>query len=106
MAILLLGLFCIAGTLTMMVGQRKRYVPVGLARLMALSISLAFEVLPLAAVSMLAGHHPRSLADPSWYSLWLSGYDAETGHLSSWNELIGPAVSAGESIRGPVDSPA
>lgn len=105
-AILLLGLFCIAGTLTMLVGQRKRDLPVALARLVAWSISLAFDVLPLAAVSMLAGHHPRSLADPSWYSLWLSGYDSETGHLSSWNELIGPAISAGESIRGAVDSPA
>ena len=99
-AIFLLGLFCIAGTLTMLVGQRKRDLPIALARLMGWSISLAFDVLPLAAISMLAGHHPRSLADPSWYSLWLSSYDSETGHLSPWNELAVPAISAGESTRG------
>jgi predicted metal-dependent hydrolase len=100
-AVFLLGLFCVAGTVTILAGQRKRDTPLALARLVVWSISLAFDVLPLAAVSMLPGHHPRSLADPTWYALWLKGYDPAMANLPAWNELVGPGVGPRHEISDP-----
>jgi predicted metal-dependent hydrolase len=88
-AIFLLALFCVAGSLTMLAGERRWKAPLDAARLAVWSISLAFDVLPLAAVSLLDGHHPRTLADPAWFSQWLTGFDSTTGHLPAWNDPRG-----------------
>ncbi len=87
-ALVVLGLFCAVGSLVLLAGQSKRHAPIAVARLAGWSVSLAFEVLPLAAVSMLDGHDPRTLADPSWYRLWLDGFDPATGQLPPWDKLV------------------
>jgi predicted metal-dependent hydrolase len=94
-ALVLLAVFCLVATATMLAGQAKRTAPAALLRLVAWSISLAFDVLPLAVVSLLPGHDPRRLADPTWFALWLAAYDPSTGHLPAWNDLAGSSVRVG-----------
>ena len=86
-ALVLLGVFCVVGTVALLAGGRKRDAPLALARLAGWTISLAFEVLPLAVVSLLPGHDPRTLADPGWFGQWLTSFDPSTGHLPAWDEL-------------------
>jgi predicted metal-dependent hydrolase len=71
---LLIG-FSLVGSLLMLRSRRRLRLPVSWFRLGRWSISLAFRLLPLVAVSCLPGHHPRDLADPSFFTQWLRGVD-------------------------------
>ena len=67
----LMALFTVAGTVLLLAGERRLWRPVAWWRLLRWSISYAFDVLPLMAVSLLPGHHPSQLADPGWLTLHL-----------------------------------
>lgn len=67
----LMALFTLAGTVLLLAAERRLWRPVTWLRLLRWSISYAFDVLPLLAVSVLPGHHPSQLADPGWLTLHL-----------------------------------
>lgn len=88
--LVILGLFGIVGSLVLLAGQSKLRAPLAVARLAGWALSIAFEVLPQAFVSLLDGHDPRDLADPSWYRLWLDGFDAASATLPPWDRPRAP----------------
>jgi predicted metal-dependent hydrolase len=69
----LLVWFVFVADLVMLRSTRRLHLPVAWFRLLRWSVSLGFTVLPLLAASCLPGHHPRSLADPSYLPQWLRG---------------------------------
>ena len=69
----LLVWFVFVANLVMLRSTRRLHLPVAWFRLLRWSVSLGFTVLPLLAASWLPGHHPRSLADPSYLPQWLRG---------------------------------
>jgi uncharacterized protein len=73
LSLLLLIVFTIAGSLLMLRSQRRLRLPVTWFRLARWSLSLAFSLLPVLAVSCLPGHHPRDLVDPAYLTQWLRG---------------------------------
>lgn len=75
LSLTLLVWFAFAGSLVMLRSRRRLRLPVTWFRLARWSISLAFRLLPLLAVSCLPGHHPRDLADPSYLTQWLRGVE-------------------------------
>ncbi len=77
-SMIVLALVTFAGTLTMLVADRRIWNPIAHIRLFAWSFSFVFELLPTMWVSSLLRHHPDDFADPLWYSQWLAQYDPET----------------------------
>ena len=73
LSLLLLIVFTITGSLLMLRSQRRLRLPVTWFRLTRWSLSLAFSLLPVLAVSCLPGHHPRDLVDPAYLTQWLRG---------------------------------
>ena len=65
-ALVLMAAFTLAGTVVLLAGERRLWHPVAWWRLAGWAIGFAFDVLPLLAVSLLPGHHPSRLADPSF----------------------------------------
>lgn len=92
LALVLLGWFTFAGTLTLLVASGRAWRPLGYLRLLLLSISLAFVLLPTLLSSMVPGHHPADFSDPVLLPTWLRQYDATTGTLPLWD--TGPAPAA------------
>jgi len=74
--VLLVG-FTFAGSLVMLRSTRRLRFPVAWFRLARWSVSLAFTLLPMVAVSCLPGHHPRRFSDPVYLTQWLRGLDAK-----------------------------
>ena len=73
----LLIAFSFAGTMLMLRATKRLRYPVAWFRLVRWSLSLAFALLPMVAVSCLPGQHPRRLSDPVYLTQWLRGLDAE-----------------------------
>ena len=61
---------------------RRGWNPLVYLRLLVKAVSLSFELLPTLAVSSLPGHHPSSLADPTYLPTWLDTFDPSTGRIS------------------------
>ena len=69
--------FSFVGTLLMLRSAKRLRYPVAWFRLVRWSLSLAFSLLPMVAVSCLPGQHPSRLSDPVYLTQWLRGLDAE-----------------------------
>ena len=81
------------GTWMLLIAERRMHSPVAHARLIGWSLSFVFDALPAMAVSLLPGHHPSSLSDPSWFAQWLACYDEETGTMPLWNDPMDAATN-------------
>jgi predicted metal-dependent hydrolase len=73
----LLIAFSFAGSLLMLRATKRLRYPVAWFRMARWSLSLAFGLLPMVAVSCLPGQHPGRLSDPVYLTQWLRGLDAE-----------------------------
>jgi uncharacterized protein len=78
LALALLVFFTFAGSLVMLRSLRRLRYPVTWFRLTRWSVSLAFTVLPMVAVSCLPGQRPSRFSDPPYLTQWLRGLDTPT----------------------------
>jgi predicted metal-dependent hydrolase len=84
MSMILLGWFTFVGTLMMLFAEGRGWNPLSYVRLLTLSISLAFVLLPTMLVSAMPGHHPSDLSDPVFLPAWLGQYDPATRTVPLW----------------------
>ncbi len=81
-AALITGVFGIVGSLYMLSKERRLFKPATYVAMLPWSVSFIFELLPAMAVASLSrSHHPTDLTDPLWFSLFLDGYDPESGTI-------------------------
>jgi hypothetical protein len=66
--------------------KRLRY-PITWYRLVKLSVSMAFVLVPTLVLSSLPGHHPRDFTDPIFLPQWLQQYDPATGTMPLWGSV-------------------
>jgi predicted metal-dependent hydrolase len=85
LALVLLGWFTFVGTLTMLFAAGRGWRPASYVRLLLLSMSLAFVLLPTLAASAMPGHHPSDLSDPVLLPTWLGQFDPVTRTLPLWD---------------------
>lgn len=85
---LMLVWFIFVGTVFQLAATRRIFSPLAWLRLIKWAFGYAFEVIPTMVVTALPGHHPRELADPTWLTDWLSGYDPTTGTIPVWDAPI------------------
>ncbi len=64
----LVAVFATWGALVQLWGERRLRNPLTWVRLIALAVSVAFELLPALVVAVTKGHHPSQLADPDWFA--------------------------------------
>ena len=83
LSVAILVAYTVAATTIMVVADRRWYHPMTWFRLLRWSLSLAFTLLPIMAVSCLPSHHPSGLTDPTFLPAWLRQFDPETGTLPS-----------------------
>ena len=81
-----LAFFVMAGALPPLVAEGRWWRPVTWWRLTTWALGFAFELLPVLTASVLGGHHPSQLVDPSWCGPWLAGFDPDSGELPDWLE--------------------
>ncbi len=106
----LLIFFAWWSTWSLLFSQRQVHRPIVHLHLLTWSFGFAFDLLPALFVSLWPSHNPRDLTDPTWYSLWLKGFDAESGTIPLWNgapsEPDGPdpsrhrATTTAEAVEG------
>ena len=70
--------FTAIGTLMQLWADRRLWKPITWVRLIWLSVSVAFVLLPVMVVSALPGHHPSQMADPVFLPTFLARYDPAT----------------------------
>ena len=80
--------FIFIGTVAQLAATRRIFSPLAWGRLVVWGIGFAMEALPTMAITVLKGHHPADLADPSWLPVWLSQYDTEAGTMPMWDAPI------------------
>jgi predicted metal-dependent hydrolase len=85
-ALALMVMLVVAGTTVLLAGRRRLHHPLAWIRLTRWSIGFAFELLTNLVMSLLPGHHPDHLADPTWYQTWLREFDATTGTVPIWHQ--------------------
>jgi uncharacterized protein len=85
LSLLILTVFAVAGTLTMLWGSRRLWSPVTWFRLVRWAVSFGFVLFPTLLVSALPGHHPRQLVDPVFLPAWLRQYDHTTHTMPLYN---------------------
>lgn len=85
LALALLGWFTFSGTITMLFAAGRGWRPTTYLRLLVLSISLAFVLLPTLLASVVPGHHPRDFADPVLLPAWLGQFDPVARTLPLWS---------------------
>jgi hypothetical protein len=72
----------VMGSLYMLKVERRVLKPGTYARMLPWTISFIFDLLPAMAVASLSNkHHPNDLTDPQWFSLFLQGYDSDSGTI-------------------------
>jgi predicted metal-dependent hydrolase len=76
-----LSVFTVIGALMQLRAERRLRYPATWYRLLRLSLSAGFTLLPLMLVSALPGHTPRDLVDPTFLRRWIADYDEATGTL-------------------------
>ena len=84
----MLVFFIFVGTLAQLWSTRRIFNPLAWVRLIGWAFGFAFEALPTMAVTVIRGHHPSDLADPSWLPVWLQEYDEATGTMPLWDAPI------------------
>ena len=77
-SLVLFGWFSVVATLCMLTSERRIFNPIAHLRLLAWTVTFAFVLLPLIAVSATKTHHPSLFADPPRLSQWLREQDAPT----------------------------
>ncbi|MDH3706171.1 MAG: metal-dependent hydrolase [Acidimicrobiia bacterium] len=88
LAMALLAVTALIGTLVMLVHERRILHPLAHWRLLTWTFGLTFTMLPDVVASWLPGHHPDNAADPSWYQAWLAEYDASDGTMPLWEASL------------------
>ena len=84
-AMLTLAWFTALATLTAMVANRRILHPGAHLRMLSWSLGFWFELGPAMAASVVTGHHPRDMADPSYLPVWLRCYDPVTRTMPEWS---------------------
>jgi predicted metal-dependent hydrolase len=84
-SLVLLGAFTWLGTMVMLKRAGRLFSPLSHLRLVIWAVSVAFTILPDAAVSIRKHHHPTQMADPILLSTWLRGYDPATRTMPLWS---------------------
>lgn len=82
----LVAAFDLWATVVQLWDLRRLHRPATWWRLVRMSFSFAFEVVPALAVASLPGHHPDQMTDPSWYASWLRDLELRQG-------LVGPGAA-------------
>jgi predicted metal-dependent hydrolase len=85
LAVAVMALFTVLGTLVGLAGSRRLWHPAAHGRMLVWSFGFLFELLPTLASTLLAGHHPSSLAEPAWLPVWLRSYDPATRTMPEWS---------------------
>ncbi len=98
-ALLMMAWFIFWGTLALLWANKRLHRPVCHVRMASWSVSFAFELLPSFVASLLPGHDPRLLVDPSWYGLWLGQFDQETGSMPVWDSPLDADGTPAEVVR-------
>jgi predicted metal-dependent hydrolase len=83
-AAVLLAAGAFAGSVTMLLAERRLFRPTAWFRLIGWSLSFIFVALPVMVISALPGHHPDQLADPAGLEHWLDHLDPETSTVPEW----------------------
>jgi hypothetical protein len=71
-SLVLVACFDLWATVVQLHALRRLHLPGTWFRMVRLSFSFAFDVVPALAVASMPGHHPSQLTDPSWYAGWLA----------------------------------
>jgi predicted metal-dependent hydrolase len=71
-SLVLVAGFDLWATVVQLHALRRLHLPGTWFRMVRLSFSFAFDVVPALAVASMPGHHPSQLTDPSWYGGWLA----------------------------------
>jgi predicted metal-dependent hydrolase len=79
-ALLILAAATLCGTLSMGFSTRRVFSPTFHWRLWKWMFSFVFSEFPNLAATMMAGHRPSQLVDPSVYPIWLAGFRARGNH--------------------------
>ncbi len=83
--LLTIATFTLLGALVQLWGEKRLRNPLTWIRLVGLSVSMAFVLVPTLVVSALPGHHPRDFVDPIYLPAWLGQYDPVTGTMPLWH---------------------
>lgn len=78
LALISLGVLSTMAMVIMLIGQRRVFHPLALARLFWWSLTLFFEVVPLLVLSGRRSYDPGQMLDPPWYEVYLREYDSPT----------------------------
>ncbi len=98
-AVVLVIVFVVAGTTTMLACERRLHHPISWIRLSRWSIGFAYELLTNLVLSLFPNHHPSQLVDPAWYEVWLREYDTDSATLPVWNQSAGGRSAPAEGIN-------
>jgi predicted metal-dependent hydrolase len=82
---LTIAMFTAIGALVQLWGEKRLRNPMTWFRLIRLSVSMAFVLVPTLVISALPGHHPRDFTDPIYLPAWLTQYDPVTGTMPLWD---------------------
>ncbi len=95
LALAVMAWFTVLGTLVGLARSGRIWRPLAHARLLGWSVGFTFELLPALASTLLAGHHPSTLADPAWLPAWLRSYDPATRTMPAWSmDIVSEAGAA------------
>lgn len=83
---LTISLFTAIGAAVQLWGEKRLRYPITWFRLVRLSLSLIFVLVPTLVISALPGHHPRDFADPIYLPAWLGRYDPVTETMPLWGQ--------------------
>lgn len=83
-AVLMMATFAFLGSWKMLRADGRLLSPTSHFRLARWTIGFAFSSLPIIAVALFPGHHPRDLVDPSGLEHWLDYLDLETATVPEW----------------------
>jgi hypothetical protein len=79
-----LAWFALVATWTMLWADRRLFSPTAHLRLLGWSLSFIFAALPAMVISLLPGHHPGDLVDPTGLEHWLDHLDVESATVPTW----------------------
>lgn len=80
--------FTIVGMFMQLWHDKRLRRPATWFRMIVLSCSLAFVLLPVMAASAMPGHHPSDFSDPVFLPHWLELYDPDTGTVPPWSSRL------------------
>ncbi len=83
--------FTFLGALVQLWSENRLRYPLTWFRLIRLSVSMAFVLVPTLVLSSLPGHHPNDFTDPIYLPQWLGQYDPETATMPLWGTTPGEA---------------